>query len=76
MDGDAPSHTLPLGVNRNGPPPTHCTAIVYILGARIDINFNFIMHPKPGFSTPKSKNVPHRGRGISHTLPPDVQYIT
>ena len=29
-EGDAPSHTLPLGVNRNGPPPTHCIAILYI----------------------------------------------
>ena len=30
MGGGCPFHTLPLGVNRNGPPPTHCIAILYI----------------------------------------------
>ena len=70
--GDAPSHTLPLGVNRNDPPPpTLCILQSYILGARIDVNFNFIMHPKPGFSTPKiQKGSPSwEGDTPSHTLP-------
>ena len=64
MGGGCPLPHPPPGCQQTrSPPPTPCTAIV-LLGARIDVNFNFIMHPKPGFSTPKSKKVPHRGRGI------------
>ena len=34
-------------------------------GATIDVNLNFIMHPKTGFSTPPpQKKKSHRGRGI------------
>ena len=55
-------------------PPTPCivyTAIVHIGSYRIDVNFNFIMHPKPGFSTSKiqQSSPSWEGDNPSHTLP-------
>ena len=39
-------------------PPTLIVQLYMHLEARIDVKLNPIMHPKPGFSTPKSKNFP------------------
>ena len=72
---ESPLPHPPLGVplnNRNGPPPpTPCTEIIYIwrlFGARVDVNSNLIMHKKPVFSTPNSKNSPP-WEGISPPTP-------
>ena len=68
MGGASHSHTLPLVSTETVPlPPLVLQS--YILVARMDVNFNFIMHPKPGFSTPKiqksppSWETPSRGGG-------------
>ena len=46
------------------PPPSYCNHMH--IRARIDVNLNFIMHPKPGFSTQKNH---HRGNGVPHPRP-------
>ena len=52
VGGAYPSH-------RNGPPPPplHCNNNKH-WELELDVNLNFITYQKPGFSTPKSKNVP------------------
>ena len=56
---------------KNSPPYIYCNT----LGAKVEVILSLITHQKPGFSTPKSKNVPTVGGGYpgSHT---GVQYNT
>ena len=71
------SHTLPLSVNRND--PTYIVLQSYTFGAGTDVNLNFLMHQKHGFSTPKSKNVPTVGGGYPLSHPPPwcpIKYLT
>ena len=77
-----PSPWCPIYIilnNRNGS-PTPCTEIIFIwrlFGARVDVNFNLIMHTKNlYFGTQISKkSPPWEGDTPSHTLPLGVQYI-
>ena len=58
------------------PPPLLPPMQSYILGAIIDVNFNFIMHPKPGFSTPQiQKKVTIVGGGGGGGIPPPMHTL-
>ena len=73
MGGDTPPtpslfvpNTLFYNINDfSPPPPPRLVLQSYTFRAKLDVNLQFVTHPKPGFSTQISttKN-PHRGRGI------------
>ena len=76
--GDAPSHALPLGVNRNDPLPllppcVYCNRIYW------ELELMLILTICTQSLYPKSKKVPHRGRGIPPPTPSPwcpIHYLT